>query len=105
MSTGCCGRLTVQQRSRWLGFPLAVIRTFADDNGAALATVVADNAFFALFPLLLMAEAQSWCSAGGACGCCCRRRGKQERSLRTSSASNSKSGDTSEPGRDPETND
>ena len=44
----------VQQRSRWLGFPLAVIRKFADDKGAALTTVVAYNAFFALFPLLLV---------------------------------------------------
>jgi len=44
----------VQQRSRWLGFPFAVIRKFRDDNGAALATVVAYNAFFALFPLLLV---------------------------------------------------
>jgi membrane protein len=44
----------VQQRSRWLGFPLAVIRKFADDHGAALTTVVAYNAFFALFPLLLV---------------------------------------------------
>jgi uncharacterized BrkB/YihY/UPF0761 family membrane protein len=44
----------VQQRSRWLGFPLAVMRKFADDHGAALTTVVAYNAFFALFPLLLV---------------------------------------------------
>jgi uncharacterized BrkB/YihY/UPF0761 family membrane protein len=44
----------VQQRSRWLGFPLAVMRRFGDDNGGALATVVAYNAFLALFPLLLV---------------------------------------------------
>jgi membrane protein len=44
----------VQQRSRWLGFPLAVMRKFADDKGAALTTVIAYNAFFALFPLLLV---------------------------------------------------
>jgi len=44
-----------QQRCRWLGFPLAVMRKFADDNGGALTTVVAYNAFFALFPLLLVA--------------------------------------------------
>jgi YihY family inner membrane protein len=44
----------VQQRSRWLGFPFAVMRKFADDHGAALTTVVAYNAFFALFPLLLV---------------------------------------------------
>src|SRR4029434_3887710 len=44
----------VQQRSRWLGFPLAVMRKFADDHGGALTTVIAYNAFFALFPLLLV---------------------------------------------------
>src|SRR4029450_7246744 len=44
----------VQQRSRWLGFPFAVMRKFADDHGGALTTVVAYNAFFALFPLLLV---------------------------------------------------
>ena len=83
----------VQQRSRWLGFPFAVMRKLRHDNGGALTTVIAYNALFALFPLLLIAEAQSWYSAGRACGCCCRRRRKQERSLRTSSASSSKSGD------------
>jgi uncharacterized BrkB/YihY/UPF0761 family membrane protein len=44
----------VQQRSRWLGFPCAVTRKLGDDNGGALTTVVAYNAFFALFPLLLV---------------------------------------------------
>jgi YihY family inner membrane protein len=44
----------VQQRSRWLGFPLAVMWKFRDDHGGALATVVAYNAFFAFFPLLLV---------------------------------------------------
>jgi YihY family inner membrane protein len=44
----------VQQRSRWLGFPFAVMRKFADDHGGALTTVIAYNAFFALFPLLLV---------------------------------------------------
>jgi YihY family inner membrane protein len=44
----------VQQRSRWLGFPFAVMRKFSEDNGGALSTVVAYNAFFALFPLLLV---------------------------------------------------
>jgi YihY family inner membrane protein len=43
-----------QQRSRWLGFPFAVMGKFADDYGGALATVIAYNAFFALFPLLLV---------------------------------------------------
>jgi YihY family inner membrane protein len=44
----------VQQCSRWLGFPFAVMRKFGDDNGRALTTVVAYNAFLALFPLLLV---------------------------------------------------
>ena len=44
----------VQQRSRWLAFPFAVMRKFRDDNGGALTTVIAYNAFFALFPLLLV---------------------------------------------------
>jgi hypothetical protein len=44
----------VQQRSRWLGFPFAVMGKFRDDHGGALTTVIAYNAFFALFPLLLV---------------------------------------------------
>jgi YihY family inner membrane protein len=44
----------VQQRSRWLGFPLAVTGKFRDDHGGTLTTVIAYNAFFALFPLLLI---------------------------------------------------
>jgi hypothetical protein len=31
----------VQQRSRWPGFPLAVMRKFRDDHGGALTTVIA----------------------------------------------------------------
>jgi YihY family inner membrane protein len=44
----------VQQRSRWLGFPFAVMGKFRDDHGGTLTTVIAYNAFFALFPLLLV---------------------------------------------------
>ena len=36
------------------GLPFAVMGKFADDHGGALTTVIADNAFFALFPLLLV---------------------------------------------------
>ena len=43
-----------QQRSRWLGFPVAVMGKFRDDHGGTLTTVIAYNAFFALFPLLLV---------------------------------------------------
>ena len=42
----------VQRRSRWLGFPFAVMGKFHDHG--ALTTVIAYNAFFALFPLLLV---------------------------------------------------
>ena len=42
------------QQSRWLGFPLAVMGKFRDDHGGALTTVIAYNAFFAFFPLLLV---------------------------------------------------
>ena len=38
----------VQQRPRWLGFPLAVVRKFRDDHGGALTRVIAYNAFFSL---------------------------------------------------------
>jgi hypothetical protein len=44
----------VQQRSRWLGFPLAVTGKFRDDHGGTLTTVIACNASFAFFPLLLV---------------------------------------------------
>src|SRR4030095_2521293 len=44
----------VQQRSRWLGFPFAVMGKFRNDHGGALTTVIAYNAFFAFFPLLLV---------------------------------------------------
>ena len=30
----------VQQRSRWLGFPFAVMRKFRDDHGGAQTTVI-----------------------------------------------------------------
>ena len=54
VSNGCCGFDRWQQRSRWLGFPFAVMGKFRDDHGGALTTVIAYNAFFAFFPLLLV---------------------------------------------------
>jgi uncharacterized BrkB/YihY/UPF0761 family membrane protein len=54
----------VQQRSRWLGFPLAVMRKFRDDQGGVLTTVIAYNAFFALFPLLLVVVTVLGCLLG-----------------------------------------
>jgi YihY family inner membrane protein len=43
-----------QQRHRWLGFPLAVLQKYADDQGGYLAATITYYAFFALFPLLLV---------------------------------------------------
>jgi membrane protein len=43
-----------QQGHRWLGFPLAVVKKFNDDNAGNLAAVMAWNAMLAIFPLLLV---------------------------------------------------
>jgi len=43
-----------QQRRRWLGFPLAVLQKYADDQGGYLATTITYYGFFAIFPLLLV---------------------------------------------------
>jgi membrane protein len=43
-----------QQKSRWLAFPVAVLKKFGDDQGGGLAALVAYYAFFSLFPLLLV---------------------------------------------------
>lgn len=44
-----------QRRHRWLGFPLAVIYKFVDDQGAYLASLITYYGFLSLFPLLLIA--------------------------------------------------
>jgi YihY family inner membrane protein len=44
----------VQQRSRWLALPIAVLKKFGDDGAGHLAALVAYYAFFSLFPLLLV---------------------------------------------------
>ncbi len=44
----------LQQRQRWLGFPLAVLQKYADDQGGYLAATVSYYGFFATFPLLLV---------------------------------------------------
>jgi membrane protein len=43
-----------QQRHRWLGFPLAVLVKYADDQGGYLAATITYYGFFAIFPLLLV---------------------------------------------------
>lgn len=43
-----------QQQHGWLGFPLAVLQKYSDDQGAYLAASIAYYGFFAVFPLLLV---------------------------------------------------
>jgi uncharacterized BrkB/YihY/UPF0761 family membrane protein len=43
-----------QQQHTWLGFPIAVVYKFADDQGSYLAALIAYYAFLSLFPLLLL---------------------------------------------------
>jgi membrane protein len=43
-----------QQRHPWLGFPLAVLQKYSDDQGAYLAATITYYGFFAIFPLLLV---------------------------------------------------
>ena len=43
-----------QRRHGALGFPLAVVKKFADDQAGHLAALMAYYGFFALFPLLLI---------------------------------------------------
>jgi hypothetical protein len=43
-----------QQRHPSLGFPLAVLQKYADDQGIYLAATIAYSGFFAIFPLLLV---------------------------------------------------
>ena len=45
-----------QRRHRWLGFPIAVIYKFVDDQGNYLAALITYYAFLSVFPLLLMAS-------------------------------------------------
>lgn len=44
-----------QRRHRWVGFPVAVLYKFVDDQGAYLTALLAHYAFISLFPLLLIA--------------------------------------------------
>lgn len=43
-----------QRAHRWLGFPLAVVYKFADDQGPYLAALITYYGFLSLFPLLLL---------------------------------------------------
>lgn len=44
-----------QRRHRWIGFPVAVVYKFVDDQGIYLTALIAHYAFISLFPLLLVA--------------------------------------------------
>jgi membrane protein len=44
----------LQQRNRWLGFPVAVIKKLDDDEAGQLTALIAYFAFVSLFPLLLV---------------------------------------------------
>src|SRR5438067_8562322 len=44
-----------QQRHRSVGFPLAVMQKYSDDQGGYLAATITYYAFFSIFPLLLVA--------------------------------------------------
>jgi membrane protein len=55
MPTGFLARVDAYQRAhRWLGFPLAVIYKFADDQGPYLSALITYYGFLSLFPLLLL---------------------------------------------------
>ena len=43
-----------QRTHRWLGFPIAVVYKFADDQGPYLAALITYYGFLSLFPLLLL---------------------------------------------------
>jgi membrane protein len=43
-----------QRRHRWIGFPLAVVYKFGDDQGPYLAALLTYYGFLSLFPLLLL---------------------------------------------------
>ncbi|MBA2546182.1 MAG: YihY/virulence factor BrkB family protein, partial [Solirubrobacterales bacterium] len=43
-----------QRRHSWLGFPLAVIYKFGDDQGPYLTALITYYGFLSLFPLMLL---------------------------------------------------
>jgi membrane protein len=55
MGMGVTARLdNFQRRHTWLGFPLAVVYKFVDDQGGYLAALITYYGFVSLFPLLLL---------------------------------------------------
>jgi membrane protein len=45
-----------QRRHRWIGFPVAVVYKYADDQGGYLAALITYYGFLSIFPLLLLAS-------------------------------------------------
>lgn len=45
----------IQQERRWLAYPIATIRKYADDRGGALAGIVTYHVFLGMLPLLIVA--------------------------------------------------
>jgi hypothetical protein len=43
-----------QRRHTWLGFPVAVVYKFIDDQGGYLASLITYYGFLSLFPLMLL---------------------------------------------------
>jgi len=56
---------TYQRRHGWLGFPLAVVYKFFDDQDGYLAALITYYAFVSLFPLLLLAVTVLGFALGG----------------------------------------
>ena len=66
-----------QQRHRWLGFPIAVLLKYADDQGGYLAATITYYGFLAIFPLLLLLTTatgrSSWGRTTTTCSGCSTR--------------------------------
>jgi membrane protein len=55
VSNGCTGGLdSFQRRHTWVGFPLAVVYKFVDDQSGYLASLITYYGFLSLFALLLL---------------------------------------------------
>jgi hypothetical protein len=61
-----------QRRHPGVGFPLAVLYKFGDDDGHFLAALIAYYGFLALFPLLLLLTTVLGCSCAGIRSCSSR---------------------------------
>jgi uncharacterized BrkB/YihY/UPF0761 family membrane protein len=60
-AVGSAASIGFDQRHLWLGFPLAVLQKYADDQGGYHAAAITYYDFFAIFPLLVLTTALSLC--------------------------------------------